>query len=374
MKEEIIEVLPTLYSRSETGSIRHWVVEVGVEGYRTRYGQLDGKTTISKWYMTEATNVGRTNERSVMEQAIFEARAVWKKKVEAGYCEDVKCIDEVKFVKPMLADKWEVRESKVEYPVYSQPKLDGMRAVVSRHGAFTRNGKKWVTIPHIIDQLKPFFEKYPDYILDGELYNHEYKEDFNKICSLAKKTKPTAKDLEESSEKLQYWIYDIIGLDEVFSKRNEFLIKSFERGSFISLVVVKTAFVENKDVLDILYNDYMEYGYEGQMVRQDSLYENKRSKSLLKRKTFQDEEYRIISVEEGRGNKSGMAGYMHLEKKDGVQFRSNIKGTHEFLKNLFISRETIVGKWATCQFFNLTPDGIPRFPYVIKIRDGEGVD
>jgi hypothetical protein len=94
----------------------------------------------------------------------------------------------------------------------------------------------------------------------------------------------------------------------------------------------------------------------------------------LKRKTFQDEEYRIISVEEGRGNKSGMAGYMHLEKKDGVQFRSNIKGTHEFLKNLFISRETIVGKWATCQFFNLTPDGIPRFPYVIKIRDGEGVD
>lgn len=374
MKEEIIKVLPTLYSRSETGSIRHWVVEVGNEGYRTKYGQMEGKTTTSKWYMTEATNVGRTNERNVKEQAIFEADAVWKKKVESGYCVDVKDIDEVKFVKPMLADKWEVRESKVEYPVYSQPKLDGMRAVVSRHGAFTRNGKEWVTIPHIIDQLKPFFEKYPDYILDGELYNHEYKEDFNKICSLAKKTKPTSKDLEESANKLQYWIYDIIGLDDVFSKRNEFLIKSFESDSFISLAVVKTAFVESKDVLDILYNDYMAYGYEGQMVRLDSLYENKRSKSLLKRKTFQDEEYRIVSIEEGRGNKSGMAGYMHLEKKDGVQFRSNIKGSHEFLKNLFLSRETIIGKWATCQFFNLTPDGIPRFPYVIKIRDGKGVD
>lgn len=366
--------LPTLYSRAETGAVRHWKIESGPEGYRTIYGQVDGKTTTSQWYVTKATNIGKINERDELAQAHFEAHAIWKKKVDAGFVVNIDNVDVVKFVKPMLADKWEKREKKITYPVYSQPKLDGMRAVISRSGAFTRNGKKWVTIPHILEQLKPFFDKHPDYILDGELYNHEYKEDFNKICSLAKKTKPTEKDLEESANKLQYWIYDIIGLDEVFSKRSEFLNESFGSDPFVSLVVVPTIYADNKLDLDIFYSNYVRDGYEGQMVRVDALYENKRSKSLLKRKTFQDEEYQIVSVEEGKGNKSGMAGYMHLKREDGVEFRSNIKGSHEFLKEMFVNRDSLVDQWATCQFFNLTPDGIPRFPYVIRTRAGKGVD
>ena len=43
---------------------------------------------------------------------------------------------------------------------------------------------------HILDELQPFFNKYPDVVLDGELYNHDLKDNFEKIISLVRKQKP----------------------------------------------------------------------------------------------------------------------------------------------------------------------------------------
>jgi DNA ligase-1 len=126
--------------------------------------------------------------------------------------------------------------------------------------------------------------------------------------------------------------------------------------------------------LDATYENYLQDGYEGQMVRVDAPYEYKRSDALLKRKEFQDAEYRIVEICEGNGNKSGMAGYAILERTDGKTFRSNIKGNHDFLKQLLSDAKSLKGTYATCTFFNLTPDGIPRFPYLTKLRSGVGVD
>jgi len=365
--------LPTIYKRAQTGAIRHWTVEISDTGYRAVYGQEGGKTTTSEWYLTEATNVGRANQRNVAEQAEFEAQALWHKKLEAsGWMLDKNAVDdESNFLVPMLADKWEKRKDKVSFPVYSQPKLDGMRAVICQEGAFSRNGKKWVTIPHIKEQLAPIFEKYPDIAFDGELYNHKLKEDFNKIASLAKKTKPTEKDLEESAKMLQYWIYDVIGIDKNFKERYDWI---FQNVTGSSIQVVATDQCNDIEELDTWYGSYIECGFEGQIVRIDKPYEHKRSKHLLKRKEFMDSEFRIVSIGEGNGNKKGMAGFAYLEREDGVQFRSNIKGQHSFLEELWHNRHNIVGKYATCQYFHLTPDGIPRFPYIIKIRDGKGID
>jgi ATP-dependent DNA ligase len=110
------------------------------------------------------------------------------------------------------------------------------------------------------------------------------------------------------------------------------------------------------------------------MVRTNDPYEFKRSNTLLKRKEFTDDEYLIVEICEGNGNKKGMAGYATLERPDGKRFSSNIKGNHTFLKALLQDAASYVGKYATCKYFNLTPDGIPRFPYVIGFRDGRGID
>ena len=370
--------LPTLYSRTSTGAVQQWTIEIDTDQglYRALYGQVDGKIVTTEWTNVVATNVGRANERDLAAQAQFQAQAIWKKKKDSGYFESMQDIDKPTFIEPMLAKKWEDVEKKVSFPVFCQPKLDGMRAVITRHGAFTRNGKPWLTIPHILADLAPIFEQYPDLVLDGELYCHGLHDDFNKISSLVKKTKPTLADIIESSEIIEFWWYDVADSTRSFKERNTLISEIYDQFNLneVSIVKVDTFEVDTKEQLDELYGQFMEVGFEGQMIRIDKPYEFKRSASLLKRKEFQDDEYLIIEICEGNGNKSGMAGYATLERPDGKRFSSNIKGNHTFLKALLVDADSYVGKYATCKYFNLTPDGIPRFPYVIGFRDGQGID
>jgi DNA ligase-1 len=375
----IMEVtqLPTLYSRTSTGAVQSWQIEIGDGCYRTFHGQVGGKITVTEWTSVIQTNVGRANQRNLKEQALFEAKATWKKKKDAGAFEDIADIDTFTFVEPMLAKKWEDVEKKISFPVYCQPKLDGARCIITRHGATSRNGKPWITIPHILKALEPIFDQHPDLILDGELYCDKLANDFNKIMSLVKKTKPTQADLEESASLIQYHWYDIADTTNNFLERTvkiSSLCNSNDFGQTTVVVPVMTFAVNDKEALDNLYENFLDEGYEGQMVRTNAPYEFKRSSTLLKRKEFQDDEYEVISIEEGNGNKSGMAGYAVLKREDGVMFRSNIKGNHGYLKGLLLSKSDYIGRFATCKYFNLTPDGIPRFPYVIGFRDGKGID
>ena len=135
--------------------------------------------------------------------------------------------------------------------------------------------------------------------------------------------------------------------------------------------IVETSKASNSDSLDIFYEEYLKDGYEGQMVRLNQGYENKRSKGLLKRKEFIDEEFKILRVVEGVGNRYGTAGYMEFQTKEGRPFKSNIKGDFAYLRSLLVKKDKLVGQMATIKFFAYTPDKVPRFPYVIGIRNYE---
>lgn len=374
--------LPKLFKKTSSGKIQEWEIEIKGNAYRTRHGQVGGKIVTTEWTTASGTNIGRANERSPQEQATFEAQSIWQKKVDSGAKESIVDVNVKKaFHTPMLAKKFEDQEGKFTYPVWSDPKLDGMRAIITKDGAFTRNGKPWLTIPHILEALSPVFAEQPDLVLDGELYNHDLKEDFNKISSLVKKTKPAPSDLEESKKLVEFWWYDCFSAEKEnlspFGIRKATMIKlaaaHVKDGG--PIVIVQSSIVHNKKQLDELYGAYLDDGYEGQMVRlENSQYENKRSSSLLKRKTFSDDEYKIVEICEGNGNKSGMAGYAIMEREDGVRFRTNIKGSHSFLKDLLSNKDSVAGSYGTIKYFNLTPDGIPRFPYLIRLRDGKSTD
>jgi DNA ligase-1 len=355
-----------------TGAIQTWTVEINGDSYRTIHGQLDGKLQTTEWTVCIATNENRANQRTPQEQAAFEAQAMWKKKRDTGYHLDLDKIDTQLYIEPMLAKKWEDRKDKVKFPVYTQPKLDGLRAVITMTGAKSRNGKEWVTIPHILEALKPVFDQYPHLILDGELYNHDLKHDFNKITSLVKKMKPTDKDLDESAKVVQFHWYDTASNKHTFRQRKNW-IKTLKQDFNLPdcIQVVSTHRVDDLDTLDKVYNAYLSKGYEGQMVRVDAPYEFKRSANLLKRKEFQDEEYKILDIVEGLGNKSSMAGYMVLDNGERGTFKSNIKGDREYLRELLENKNNYIGCDATVRYFNLTPDGVPRFPYIYGIRHGE---
>jgi len=360
----------TLYSRSTTGKVLEWTIEVSGNQYRTISGYIDGIKTTSQWTVCEGKNIGRSNETTPEQQALNEAVAIHRKKMEKGAFESINDIDNAIYFEPMLANKWEDYKHKIQYPVYSQPKLDGIRCIVKKDGMWTRNGKPILSAPHIYEILKPLFEINPDLIFDGELYADKFANDFNAICSLVKKTKPTQEDINESKEKIQYHVYDLPSYNAIFTERYKHLHKMLTN-YHESIVVVQTDQVDNENDVNGFYEDYVSAGYEGQMIRLDALYENKRSKALLKNKCFIDEEYTIIDVEEGNGNKAGMVGAFVFKNKAGKVFNASPKFNWEICQKMLQEKESLIGKEATIKYFNLTPDNVPRFPYVIAIRDYE---
>lgn len=365
-------ILPVLYCRTNTNAIQQWSVEFEEDRYRTIFGQVDGKIQYTKWTTCKGTNNGRSNQRNPAEQAEFEANALWKKKKDSGYFERIEEIDDISFIEPMLAKNYDDYKTKIRFPVFSQPKLDGIRCIATKDGLFTRTGKKIESCPHILKELQKLFENNRFLVFDGELYNHDLKHDFNKITSLVKKTKPSDADVLESESLVEFWIYDLVDVTNNFKERIEWIEQNILVKEYTSIKAVPTALPSNQEQLNELYEAYTEYGFEGQMIRLNTKYENKRSKNLLKRKEFQDKEYTIIDVIEGEGNKVGMAGAMIFKNEAGFQFNSNIKGPREYLKELWENKSTLIGKQATVKFFNLTPDNnVPRFPYVIAIRDYE---
>jgi DNA ligase-1 len=360
-------------------------------------GLVDGKLTTDKPTNTIAKNVGRSNATTAEEQAELEAQAKWQKKLDSGYALNEKDAQTKKFYEPMLAHNYKDRKGELRYPLFSQPKLDGIRCVVRKEGdklvGRTRNGKEIECIPHILQRLNGFFLAHPKAILDGELYNHDLRDNFNKITSLVRKQKPVKSEkmtdnafakkqkefslrLAESEESIQYHIYDAPYIHENCTEATSFDFRINELKNSLNtnahIILVETTEVYDEGNLDNIYNQYLEQGYEGQMVRKDEKYENKRSTSLLKRKEFVDAEYRVVDIDVGNGNRSGTAKHLVCYcDKTKQTFNSNIKGSFEYLKEIYDNRKEYIGQLATIKYFQLTPDGIPRFPYAISFRNYE---
>ncbi len=358
---------PQLYCRDNVNRIRVWWMEQNGNQYRTVSGIKESLNLIkSDWSTADPKNVGKINVTTGEEQAKIEILAKYKKQKKTGYFDHETEIDSTpSYVEPMLAKKY--NEIEFSFPVYTQPKLDGMRCIVTKDGMWSRTGKEIISAPHIYDALKPLFSINPNYIFDGELFCNKYKNDFNTIISLSKKIKPTKEDLDLSKLHLQYWIYDVPHSKKIFSERFEDLKNLIPIHE--SLVVVPTHIVNNQDELNDKYSEYLSDGQEGQMIRTNDIYENKRSKFLLKRKEFVDDEFKIVDISEGNGNRSGMFGRAHLITSDGIEFEANARGNEQFYEELLKNKKNYIGKMANVRYQNLTPDGKPRFGVIVAIRD-----
>lgn len=375
---KVFEISTAIFKRDSKGGIRTWWWETGTDGvrwaWRSNSGLKDGKIVTSEWMYVEAKNVGRANEVPVDIQAGNEAVAEMKKKRDSGYFDRIEDIDTFEKIKPMLAIKYEDAKLDMSKGVYTQPKLDGIRCIARKNGLWSRAGKEIVAAPHVMDALKVFFDKYPDAILDGELYNHQLRDNFNKITSLVRKTKPTKEDLAESKELVQYHVYDVVRMPDMkpvkFSNRHNFLV---DLGYSGVIQVVETIFAAVQEQIDRNYGDWLQDGYEGQMIRLDQEYEeDKRSKTLIKRKEFLTDEFKVVSMEEGLGNWAGTTKRFILQLEDGTTFGSGVRGSLEVLGNLWKDQNTPT--WVTCRYFTPTPDGIPRFPVVVDWGYGQRED
>ena len=272
-----------------------------------------------------------------------------------------------------------------DWPLYSQPKLDGVRCLIqvddeaNKRGefpvvAYSRTGKLWKNIDHILEDLHPFFDKFPDVVLDGELYNHDLRDNFEKIISLVRKTKPTDEDRVESAEKVQFHCYDIINEDWCFEDRKLFIQHNLSYYGDYFCDSVRTVLdnkVFNTEQIEASHEDYLEMGFEGSIVRKNEPYECKRSWTLMKVKDFSDSEAKIIDWVEGKGKRIGTIGKFVAVDADGNEFGMPVMDKFEYLQNNFKEMQGWIGKTATFTYFERTNKGSYRHPLFKAIRDYE---
>jgi DNA ligase-1 len=380
--------LPILYKKTSTGAIQSWrTFVIDQRGSATAavivtdFGQVEGKIQTTQDLIQEGKNIGKKNETTPRQQAELEAKASWEKKKKSGYVESIgdamdnKTDDLIEGgVLPMLAKKFSEQANKIKYPCFTQPKLDGIRCVaIVKDGACTlwsRTRKQIKSCPHIVQELEAAFET-RDIILDGELYNHDFKSNFEHIVHLVRQDKTP----DPQHTDVQYHVYDVIEdklCGPTFADRTENLDIIFAAYEFYSIKQVDTEEVESEDQVMEFFEKFRAMGYEGSMLRNyDSKYVNKRSNDLQKVKEFDDGEFKVTGIKEGRGKLAGHAIFICVDNK-GDEFEAKLKGDTSRLKEYFDDHSLWKGKQLTVQYQGLTgKNKVPRFPVGVAIRDYE---
>jgi len=284
--------------------------------------------------------------------------------------------------KPMLA--YPVSDKPINYtkPTFIQPKLDGVRCLIQYEGseasgyesvvAYSRTGKVWQNINHILASLIPFFKKYPDVILDGELYNHKFKDDFESIISMVRKTKPTDEDRSISRKNVQFHCYDIVDETMPFEQRNKFILSAVYN-NYDYVRVLPCQQVTSDDNAKKIHKLNLDAGFEGSIVRTNDTYQCKRSHNLRKFKDFSDAEATIVGYLDGKGKRTGTLGKFIMMDDNGVEFGCPPGKGYNYnqLATMLENIGDYIGQRATFTFFERTKAGSYRHPLFKCIRNYE---
>lgn len=365
--------MTTLYQLDNKGKIRSWTMEVQGGKFRTITGIKGGAMITNEWTICEGKNIGKTNETTPEQQAISEAMSQIQKKRDKGYkdtTDDAMLPSQFECMTAKKYDGWDGET------VYSQPKFDGIRCNASVTGMMSRGFKPIPTVPHIEEALQDFFKQYPTITLDGELYNHELRDDFNEIASLVKRKNLTPEDLERSKNMVQYHVYDYFDSKYPDEKYGDRINALLDHMKVPFVIIAPTTLCKSEEELDKCYQEYVGEGFEGQMIRiPNSVYEQKRSKNLLKRKPLYDdgcieEEFEIVGVHDANGKWANKLKVVDCLLPNGKICSATVKGNMQRAAKLWLIKDQLIGKMATVKFQNYTPDGLPRFPVAWDLDRG----
>lgn len=389
-----------LYKRTKTGSIQQYIIYVDESSKTTdgnpvivkETGKLGGKLTVHTETIFEGKNISKTNETTPDQQAFLQADSDWKRKKDEGYKSlidlgyDVigarageqpsenmyKILDKVlpQFntdsngnVKPMLATDLS-KIKKIEYPVFLQPKLDGVRCLmIVRFNVgiekpimfLSRSGKEYTTLDHISKDIGNYCftkgEMPIEFILDGEIYSDELT--FQEITQAVKKQQP-------KSLKLKFRAYDIVN-DAPQHARKDMVFDLVKRINSSNIIPVLTITASTKDDVKYHHDKWVQEGYEGAMIR---LYNGKyaqgqRSRDLIKVKEFDENEFEFLRFEKGLRDEDLIA---VCKTSTGKEFKAKMTGNKQHKQNLFENESQLVGCPLTVKYFGYTDEGSIRFP------------
>lgn len=414
--------LPTLYTESKLGKTLWWSIKTNDNCIYSEKGQVGGKTTAYAPTECFGKNIGRKNETTDEQQALFEAFSKWNKKCSAGYhpqeCEGdsddesnedtITYMDHVKnelrdilkdikekkdakkcdksFVRclPMLANKF-VDAKKVTYPVYVSEKLDGIRCLsaINENNTddhvemWSRTAKDIYNFSKIRESLQCIFDEFngnsgSNLILDGELYSHNIP--FNELSGIIRrKTKKSPKE-----DLVEYHIFDIVDTAMGYEDRLTILrkIKEFiDEHELDNILIVDSKLVNTKEDVYDFHNKSVDKGYEGCMIRsiKGTYCLKSRSKDLLKLKMFDDKEFEVIGIEKGKGTEEGCVIFV-CKYDDERTFTVRPRGTMEKRRWQYKHKKNYIGKMLTVRLqsnknINFEEDDAPRFGVGICFDD-----
>jgi len=360
--------MTTLYSKDSKGKIRLWNIKAEGDSYYQQAGLEDGKLTEWVGVKCKPKNIGKSNATTAEQQALSEMQNKIGVKLKEGYYTTREgAVSDTTFT-PMLAEKYEDYKTKLTWPMITQPKLDGARCnVYIKNGEVvcrTRSNRDYVSVPHIIEKFRPILKLHPSWIIDGELYNHDMRDNFEDLMSLIRQSKPTPNDLKKSEELVDLYVYDIFdtnNVNQTNQSRNEVLDKLAED---FNITKVESNVILSPMGFEKALDEYLQDGYEGMMLRSyTGIYKvNGRSKDLLKCKIFEDEEFEIVDVLEGNGAWKGCAKKITIRLNDTDTCEASLKGTQEQLKKVLLNKQDYISKMVTVTFFGRTNTGSLRFP------------
>lgn len=350
----------TLYCVTATGAINEWIVYAEGEFVITVWGQQGGAQQRTQ-YKAEPKNTGKKNATTAEEQAVKEAKALWTKQKKQKYFESVDEASSSDAIKPMLAKNYQDHKKKLMWPTTGQAKLDGVRNVSYwLDGGVrlqSRKGEAY-NVPHIKAELERVLPK--GLVLDGELYAHGVS--LQNITALVTKNRP-------ESMKLRYHVYDVV-MEGTWPERDKVRRQFFADNPNLEFIIQHDSreCASDEDVLQA-EKDFVEMGYEGAIVRaHDGLYkQGHRSDKLLKVKSFQDSEYKIIGWKTGKG-KDETTPVFRCVTEAGVEFDVRPMGTLAEREEMLRQAPELIGQYMKCKYFDLTDGGCPHFPIGLGIR------
>ncbi len=360
-------------------------------GYYSTYSTCSGYTGMKMTVSASTTirvgkNIGKKNETNVLTQAYKECQSKYAAKLKAGYSEqevttestDMSSSHSIPF--PMAVKTWKDHKSKLNFPLFIQPKLDGVRMLA----IYENNNVKLVTRRlHDIsgfDKIKQDLTKmfnasgFKSFIIDGELYSHG-----TNLQTISGIVRNISMD-ETVKETLQYYVFDCfdtaqpnLGFEDRFATLQQFVnsIKSK------MILLNDTTYVTSSAEADEYYNKITNEGYEGIIYKsQGRSYEfdfnkEKRSSWYLKRKKQDDAEYPIVGFSQGKGKDIGCIVF-ELQGPNNKTFNCVPNGTYDYRKELYSKAiesfdTTFKDKLAKVIFDDLSKDGVPLRGRIVQI-------
>lgn len=416
VKDPKVTTWEPLYSRDPADNLRVWKIWVQDDVVYRTYGRVDRKLRAP----VGRAIAGTATEPAAEKQAILYAQRAWDKKAGSSYSPaklsrfgsispiqgngpargetretggaDLSCPKESgRPLFPMHASTYDQtdlclkKHLQLARGAYIQPKLDGVRCVATRavDGSTvlsSRAGKRFPWFQKICKDLEPVLDGLPASFvaLDGELYCESLvqngrelhgAERFAAISGAANVRRTAPCPFED---RLALYVFDCIDADGKLSQADRFavldaLVPLNKKGG--AVVRVPTYSVSNSREVDEYHDRFVAAGFEGAVVRAQSLTyaPTRRSLKMRKYKRFDDGEFRIVGAKPGHGTESGAVVWI-CQQKGGGTFDCRPASSIAERRGQFKDWPRYVGCLLTVQYQGLSADDTPRFPVGVGIR------